>query len=691
VATQNGTVWYADQIDLNQPFDLAFEMFLGYTDVNGADGLCFVMHTQGTSAIGATGGGMGYLNFGTSLAVEFDTYQNSNPYSDPNYDHIAIQRNGNVTHTSADNLAGPVQMNATNANTEDGQNHPVRIVWDPVAQLFSVYFDCVLRLQTTIDITNTIFSGVNMVNWGFTAGTGGLSNVQAVCLTPDILNTSNDVTICPGASTVLTVSGADVSGTFNWTPAVALSSTTAASPVANPDTSTTYHVSYTDLCGIISQQDFIVTVAPLTVDATSLNAINCANAQATINATSNTNGVTFMWITSGGNFITNTNAFSVGVDAPGFYSVLTDYQGICQAMDTITIAADYSDFALTTGGTQLLSCFAPNGTLTATVNGFPNTAFNWTTVGGTINGGATTPSINVAAAGTYTVNATLNNNCYDTETITVNANFNTPTSNLSSLNDLNCITPSSVITATTNAGTPGFTWTGPGIQTGQGTPSIGVNAAGTYAVTVIDNVNGCESSANLAVTENFTTPSITIGAQDTLSCLHPVVPILNVTVNNSNNYALAWSTVDGFIVGGINGVNPNVSVAADYTLLVTDNTSGCTDTQTIFIPESSSSQFAIELVQYPTIVTVTDGDLLNPCWTPFLPGLPQSELFSLLNTYDLKIYNRWGELIFEASTPTIYCPSKDELSQGTYFYTLVMSSVCGGVENYQVSGTFLVK
>lgn len=691
VATQNGTVWYADQIDLNQPFDLAFEMLLGYTDVNGADGMCFVLHTQGTSAIGASGGGMGYLNFGTSLAVEFDTYQNQSPYSDPNYDHIAIQRNGNVTHTSTDNLAGPVQMSATNANTEDGQNHPVRIVWEPVTQMFSVYFDCVLRLQTTIDITNTIFSGVNMVNWGFTAGTGGLSNVQAVCLTPDILNTSNNITICPGASAVLTVSGADVSGTFNWTPATALSSVTAASPVATPDTTTTYHVDYTDLCGIISQQDFIVTVEPLTVDATSPNAINCANAQATINATSNTNGVTFMWITTGGNFITNTNAFSVGVDAPGFYSVLTDYQGICQAIDTITIVADYSDFAITTGGTQLLNCFAPNGTLTAIANGFPTTAFNWTTVGGTINGGSTTPSINVAAAGTYTVNATLNNNCFDTETITVNANFDVPSVNLSCLSGLNCITPSVSISSATNATTPSYTWTGPGIQSGQSSSTIAVNAAGTYALTVTDNVNGCQASANVPVSENFTTPAVNIGIQDTLSCLHPVIPIQNTTVNNSTDYSIAWSTVDGFLVDGTSGLTPNVSVAANYTLLVTDNASGCTDTQTIAVPESSSSQFAIDLVQYPTILTITDGDLLNTCWTPFLPGLAQSELFSLLNTYDLKIYNRWGELIFEASTPTVYCPSKEELSQGTYFYTLVLSSVCGGVENYPVSGTFLVK
>jgi hypothetical protein len=691
LATQNGTVWYADLIDLNQPFDLSFEMLLGYSDVNGADGLCFVMHTQGTAAIGANGGGMGYLNFGTSLAVEFDTYQNSSPYSDPAYDHVAIQRNGNVNHNTADNIAGPVQMDAFNANTEDGQTHQVRLVWDPVNHIFSVYFNCNLRLQTGIDIASTIFGGQTLVNWGFTAGTGGLSNIQSVCLTPDILNNSNDVTICPGASAVLSVNGSDPAGTYAWSPSIALSGTTLPSPIATPDTSITYHVVYTDLCGITSEQDFVVTVEPLTIEANALSDINCANPLATINSASNINGVSFMWITTGGNFTTPTNAFSVGVDTPGFYSVIADYQGVCQAIDTLTIAADYSDFQIITGGTQQLNCNNPNGSLSAMVNGFPNAAFNWTTTNGTINGGSTTSSINVANAGVYTVNATLNSNCFDTESITVGADFNVPSNNLSCFSGLNCLTPTTTISSATNATNVTYNWSGPGIQSGQGTGDIVVNSAGTYSLTITDNANGCESNANTIVAENFTTPSITIGPQDTLSCLHPVIPILNVAINNSNDYSINWNTIEGFLVDGINGLNPNVSVMGDYSILATDNGSGCTDTQTIFIPESSSSQFAIELVQYPTIVTVTDGDLLNNCWTPFLPGLAQSELFSLLNTFELKIYNRWGDLIFEATSPTVFCPQKDEFSQGTYFYTLVISSVCGGVENYPISGTFLVK
>jgi hypothetical protein len=54
-------------------------------------------------------------------------------------------------------------MNAFNANTEDGQTHQVRIVWDPINTIFSVYFDCNLRIQTGIDIVATIFGGQSLV------------------------------------------------------------------------------------------------------------------------------------------------------------------------------------------------------------------------------------------------------------------------------------------------------------------------------------------------------------------------------------------------------------------------------------------------------------------------------------------------------------------------------------------------
>ena len=38
INTQNGSVWYADQVDLNQPLDLQFTLNLGTDDSGGADG-----------------------------------------------------------------------------------------------------------------------------------------------------------------------------------------------------------------------------------------------------------------------------------------------------------------------------------------------------------------------------------------------------------------------------------------------------------------------------------------------------------------------------------------------------------------------------------------------------------------------------------------------------------------------------
>ena len=51
INTQNGSVWYADQVDLNQLLDLQFILNLGSDDSNGADGICFVMQTVGTDAL----------------------------------------------------------------------------------------------------------------------------------------------------------------------------------------------------------------------------------------------------------------------------------------------------------------------------------------------------------------------------------------------------------------------------------------------------------------------------------------------------------------------------------------------------------------------------------------------------------------------------------------------------------------
>jgi Bacterial lectin len=244
---QNGAFWSNTQIDLNVDFDLQFNMNLGSVDTAGADGVVFVLQRLGSNVIGASGGGMGYSSFGTSLGIEFDTFENPE-YGDPDYDHIAIEMNGDVAHFSPNNLSAPVKMSASNSNTEDGMDHIVGIHWNAGTQTISVYFDCVFRTQATFDLANNIFGGENLVFWGFTGATGLYFNQQMICAIPSALS-SSEIDICPGSSTMLNA-GASVDGIYNWTPITYLDNPSIVNPTATPDTTTTYQVSYLDLCNV---------------------------------------------------------------------------------------------------------------------------------------------------------------------------------------------------------------------------------------------------------------------------------------------------------------------------------------------------------------------------------------------------------------------------------------------------------
>jgi len=186
-ATQSGSVWNNIQINLNNSFDFNFDVYLGTNNSPGADGIAFVLQPISTS-VGSSGGGMGVHS--PSIAVTLDTYQNTSPDSDPSFDHIAFQRNGDINHASANNLAGPVQASASNVNIEDGQTHKLRVVWDAVTKRLTAYFNGIQRLSLVNgiqrlslvnDIVATTFGGNPNVFWGFTGATGGEWNEQRFC------------------------------------------------------------------------------------------------------------------------------------------------------------------------------------------------------------------------------------------------------------------------------------------------------------------------------------------------------------------------------------------------------------------------------------------------------------------------------------------------------------------------------
>ena len=181
VGTTSGSVWNNNKINLNQSFDFVFTVNLGCKDATGADGIAFVLQPISTS-VGTTGNGLGFGGVSPSIGVTLDTWQNGGaPDNDPAYDHIAIQRNGDLNHLSANNLAGPVTIANGNDNVEDCLDHSLRVKWNATTKTLETFFDGVLRTSTVSDIVANTFNGDPMVFWGFTGSTGGSSNLQSFC------------------------------------------------------------------------------------------------------------------------------------------------------------------------------------------------------------------------------------------------------------------------------------------------------------------------------------------------------------------------------------------------------------------------------------------------------------------------------------------------------------------------------
>lgn len=347
---QSGSIWYDDQVDLNNPFNIQFTANFDDSDA-GADGMVFVFQQVSNVVIGSDGGDIGFGGFQPSLGIEFDIYQNGNR-SDPSFDHIAIISEGSVDHNSDQNLAGPVQASATNPNIEDGEDHIVQISWDPETQLLSCRFDCELRVETTVDLVNDIFNGDPLVFWGFTGATGGQVAEMILCLDPYILGLPDVYTACPGDEVPIIFSESNF-GIYSWEPAEFLSDPTIANPIATVFDTTTFVVTYTDLCGEVQIDSTRIDVEFLDINLGQDFNLCPGNTQ----DLTLPEAYEYVW----------SNGFEgnpITIDGAGTYYVDATF-GNCFGSDTVTVGLG-TDVIGVTFETEPTICGDSNGSLTIT-------------------------------------------------------------------------------------------------------------------------------------------------------------------------------------------------------------------------------------------------------------------------------------------------------------------------------------
>jgi gliding motility-associated-like protein len=514
---------------------------------------------------------------------------------------------------------------------------------------------------------------------------------------PVIINAGADAQLCMGDTVTLTATGG---GTYAWS-----NGATTASINVFPSTYTTYSVTVTDANGCTGTDDVAVTVNPNPVPAVSPDQNICQGSSATLTASG---GTSYSWFPGG--FSSSSISVTPATDATYVVQVSN---GLCFSYDTVQVfvhqapVVNLAPVFICNGGTATLDAgiaglnylwstgattqtinISVGGTYSVTVSdpfGCSTVASTNATLGGSLNvtlptasfcqgdsividpgytgyqyawsTGATTQSITVYNAGTYTLNVTdTATGCSGTITATALVNP-LPSANFTATNV--CIGSSTLFTDISNISTgviTSWSWNfGDGSVSGAQNPSHTYASAGTYTVSLaITSSTGCNAtytgsvSVNPLPVANFTALNSCQNASSFFTDLS--------SVSSGNITAYAWSFGDG---GTSTQQNPSHSYAAsgnfNVTLQVT-TAGGCTHsiTQPLSVYPLPVASFTGTTVcigaatNFTNTSTISAGGITSASWN-------------------------FGDL----STSTTSNPSHAYATSGTFNVTLIVTSSNG--------------
>jgi gliding motility-associated-like protein len=519
-------------------------------------------------------------------------------------------------------------------------------------------------------------------------------------------NAGPDVAICFGGSIGLNASGGVQ---YLWTPNIDLTSDIINNPTANPTITSTYNVLITDANGCKKSDNLIVTVNPLPIANAGNDTTVCLFDNAQLQASG---GLVYQWSPATNlsnsvisNPLANPTVFTT-------YTVLiTDGNG-CTAQDDVII----TQYQLPTAdaGVDVEICI--NDTIQLIGSG--GISYQWSPSNFLNDDTLANPFANPNVSTTFTLIVTDINTCKDDDEVFIKVN---PLPNANAgLDQIICSNTSALLKA---SGGITYLWSPPTFISDINNPTtIATPPTPQYFSVLVTDTNGCIKSDSLFVDMLFPFSigsandtcvcfgeNIVLAITDTMDLIHPHyytwLPKFGIVANDSTS-ALTISPVtattytlvvsDGqcyadtaiidvcvhptpsieagdnqqIVTGGLaqlyadgigtftwlpdsalsckNCNNPvaNPLQTTQYVVTISDMY-GCTNTDSLTVFVICSDQ----VIYIPNAFTPDDKDQLNPTFKLFGTGIKEL-------TY-LKIYNRWGEKIFETD-------DKDFEWDGTY-------------------------
>ena len=239
-----------------------------------------------------------------------------------------------------------------------------------------------------------------------------------------------------------------------------------------------------------------------------------------------------------------------------------------------------------------------------------------------------------------------------------------------------CLNNPLVLKATSSQPNITYNWTGPNnFKSNEQNPLVTAapdsTFTGKYYVSITDKTTGCKSEKSDSIDVIINTLKAAFNASITSGFTSSKIDFTNTSINSTKYF---WNFQDG---SSTDEKNPshNYSKAGNYKVYLVAVNGSCSDTaygSDINIEETS-------FIEIPNVFTPNNDNI--------------NDVFSLksrgIKTLDCKIFNRWGELIYEMinvkDTWSGFSLSGLEASDGIYFYIINANGFDGKIYKHQGS------
>ena len=211
-----GAAWTAAKQNVSIGFDTSITFHVQDKHGGGADGVALVIQNSSGTALGGSGGAMGFAcnpvygqqGISNSLAIELDMWtNNASQWNEPGANHISFQSRG--TQENMPDMSASL-ASAETPDLSDGSEHTLRVIY--TSGLLTAYIDGSLHpaLQSEIDLSTLLNLDGGKAWVGVTSGTGGFVDREAHVLDSWMFNTT--AVPSPGVASLVAIGGLMLAG-----------------------------------------------------------------------------------------------------------------------------------------------------------------------------------------------------------------------------------------------------------------------------------------------------------------------------------------------------------------------------------------------------------------------------------------------------------------------------------------------